>query len=100
MSISIGATISDELNESLTRLAIQLDRSKRYIVNKALEKFIAEELKDDCDFTLDEIKQKTQELEKFLINDPCKAHEEQGANKPWPATYYYDENGKAQRAED
>ena len=52
MSAIVGTSISDELNNSLSRLTVQLERSKRYIIQKAIERFVAEELEDDFDIAL------------------------------------------------
>lgn len=43
---TINARISEELDKSLAMLAQSLDRSKSYIVNKALESYIREHLED------------------------------------------------------
>jgi len=43
---TINARIPEELDKSLASLAHTLDRSKSYIINKALESYIREHLED------------------------------------------------------
>lgn len=52
MSVSIATSISDELSESLSKLASTMERSKRYLISKAIEKFVEDNLEDEVDILL------------------------------------------------
>lgn len=72
----INARISDELDKSLSMLAEALERSKSYIINKALQQYIMEQLEDmeDAEAALESMKDTNQkfytseEVDKILRN--------------------------------
>ena len=73
----INARIPDALDESLSTIAKTMDRSKSYIILKAIENYIREELEDieDAEIALERIRNPNR---KFLtleeVNEILKEH--------------------------
>ena len=64
----INARISEDLDKSLSMLAQVLERSKSYIINKAIKQYIVEQLEDmeDAEIALQRINDPSQ---KFYTSD-------------------------------